>query len=546
MRKAGLLAVLVVLVASLGTAASAYAIGDTVQVTLSTDTGNTGGCELRNALAAVIDNTTENGCTVSDVNGTEDHVTFAPSVTGPIVLTAGEIAINDPESDLAIEGPGMNQLTVSGNDASRIFNVNSPGTQVIVSGLSLVHGKAPVVGSQAQGGAIEAHSQLTLNDVKLANSASTVAASSPGGLNADGGGIHATASLTLNQSVVTGNTVTANQSGTGAGEARGGGIFAEGDLDLTDSTVSGNHATAATAGMSAAQATGGIRSDTRIEMTGSTISGNVASATSTGTSGFAIARGGLLELGGMNVAPGVVEQSTIAGNTASASAPATAIEAGGMDIETDTTIRSSTIALNGPDTATADGANIRVAGGDSEIENTIIAGPRGGGMNCSNGTITSNGFNDDSSPAGASCLATPLATDLTVDPLFAAAGLAPNGGLTQTIALQPTSPVIDQGTNADLDQPNQDQRGASFLRPVDFSGLPNAGNGTDIGAFEVQQACTGFTQATPSTPCSTTPPPTPSPSQPAPAAKKKCKKTKKKGKKASVAKKKCKKKKHKK
>jgi hypothetical protein len=147
-------------------------------------------------------------------------------------------------------------------------------------------------------------------------------------------------------------------------------------------------------------------------------------------------------------------------------------------------------------------------------------------MNCA-GTLTSHGFNDDSSPAGASCLTTPLVSDLTSDPLLAAAGLANNGGLTQTIALQPTSPVIDQGTNADLTDPGQDQRGAPFPRPVDFSGLPNADNGTDIGAFEVQQACTGFTQPTPSTACPSPPgPPSPPPSgtgQRA-AAKKHCKK----------------------
>ena len=115
--------------------------------------------------------------------------------------------------------------------------------------------------------------------------------------------------------------------------------------------------------------------------------------------------------------------------------------------------------------------------------------------------------------------------------------------MTQTIALQPTSPVIDKGTAVDLVNSTQDQRGASFVRPVDFSGLanPTGGDGSDIGAFEVQQACFGFTQTTPSTACPSppSPPAQQQPTTPAPT-KKKCKKAKKA---AASAKKKCKKKK---
>ena len=172
------------------------------------------------------------------------------------------------------------------------------------------------------------------------------------------------------------------------------------------------------------------------------------------------------------------------------------------------------------------------------VENTIIADPRGLGENCVGG-LTSNGFNDDHSLPGPSCF--PVnGTDLGSNRLLAAGGLADNGGLTQTIALQPTSPMIDQGSNANLTDPNQDQRGASFLRPVDFSGLTNAGDGTDIGAFEVQQACSGFTQTTPTTACPSPPSPPPATTTPT-ANKKKCKKAKKGA--SSAKKKKCKKKK---
>ena len=531
MRARVLVAGPIAIVSSLVLAASASAIGKAAVVTTTSDSPSLTppNCSLRDAITAVTNNADAGGCVITSPGG-DDKITFAPALSGQtITLSQGEIVINNPD-DLVITGPGMNQLTVSGNDLSRVFNVQTPTS---ISGVSLVHGKAAV------GGAINSTASgpfsLVLTDVKVADSAAEATGSSVTEF-ADGGAIHSTGHLTLNQSVVTGNHATATQNGGGtqSAEARGGAIFNEDDVTLTDSTISGNQATATTDGTGQAAATAGIRSDGHLEMSGSTMSGNVANAT--GTSGDANARGALFVVAGT---ASDVEQSTIAANKADATGTGTLLRAGGLDIANDTNIWSSTIALNGPNTATnVDGANITIEGGTNEILNTIVANPRGGGKNCTGGTLTSDGFNDDFSPAAASCLTSPLATDLTSDPLLATGGLGNNGGLTQTIALQPTSPMIDKGSNASLANANQDQRGASFLRPVDFSGLPNALNGTDIGAFEVQQACSGFTQATPSTACPA--PPSPPPAQPTTPTKKKCKK---KGKKASAAKKKkCKKK----
>jgi hypothetical protein len=536
----------IAVVASLVLAASASAVGKGAVVTTTSDAAvlTPPNCSVRDAITAVTNDADFGGCVITNPGG-DDKITFAPALSGQtITLSQGEIVINDTD-DLNITGPGMNQLTVSGNDLSRVLNVLTPTT---IIGMSLVHGNAPVTGGvQAQGGAINSTAggpfSLVLTDVKVADSAATVSAAT-GNAFADGAGIHATGLLRLNQSVVTGNSATATQTGvtTNGAEARGGAIFNEDDVIIADSTISGNHATATTTGTTQAAATAGIRSDGVFEMSGSTMSGNVASATATGLTSDANARGALL----FNGANNGIEQSTIAANKADAT-PGTGgsvIRAGGLDIGSDTNILGSTIALNGPDTATnVDGANIYFEGGANEIGNTIIADPRGGGNNCAGGTFTSDGFNDDFTPAPAvaSCLDTPVSSDLTSNPLLAAVGLAPNGGLTQTIALQPTSPVIDKGTNANLTDPNQDQRGASFVRPVEFSGLTNAGNGTDIGAFEVQQACSGFTQPTPSTACPGPPsPPPPAPSTTTPT-KKKCKKAKKGA--SSAKKKKCKKKK---
>src|SRR5262249_57444788 len=49
-----------------------------------------------------------------------DVITFQSGLTGTIALTGGELDITD---DVKINGPGADKLTVSGNNASRIFHV---------------------------------------------------------------------------------------------------------------------------------------------------------------------------------------------------------------------------------------------------------------------------------------------------------------------------------------------------------------------------------------------------------------------------------------
>jgi CSLREA domain-containing protein len=65
-----------------------------------------------------------------------------------------------------------------------------------------------------------------------------------------------------------------------------------------------------------------------------------------------------------------------------------------------------------------------------------------------------------------------------------------NGGFTDTMALQGTSPAIDQGKSFGL---STDQRG--FLRPQDDPAINNAtgGDGSDIGAYENDNAQSGAT-----------------------------------------------------
>jgi len=93
-----------------------------------------------------------------------------------------------------------------------------------------------------------------------------------------------------------------------------------------------------------------------------------------------------------------------------------------------------------------------------------------------NGGMSSGDYNLIKNTNGATLTGTHNITGQ--DPLLGP--LADNGGPTQTMALQPGSPAIDQGKDAT----GTDQRG--FTRPVDVPNIPNAagGDGSDIGAFE--------------------------------------------------------------
>src|SRR6516164_3623461 len=96
-----------------------------------------------------------------------DQIVFDPSLQGQtITLTSGQLAIT---KSLDIEGLGADQLAVSGNHASRIFNI-SGGVTVTIAGLTLTDGLALQIGAQAVGGAIQnVGSTLTVADAVLSN-----------------------------------------------------------------------------------------------------------------------------------------------------------------------------------------------------------------------------------------------------------------------------------------------------------------------------------------------------------------------------------------
>src|SRR5262249_53534847 len=64
-----------------------------------------------------------------------DLIQFAPGLHGTLTLTSGELAITD---SVDISGPGANELGVSGNNASRIFEI-AAGLNVTITGLTITH-----------------------------------------------------------------------------------------------------------------------------------------------------------------------------------------------------------------------------------------------------------------------------------------------------------------------------------------------------------------------------------------------------------------------
>jgi hypothetical protein len=126
-------------------------------------------------------------------------------------------------------------------------------------------------------------------------------------------------------------------------------------------------------------------------------------------------------------------------------------------------------------------------GGSVVLKNTIMAKSTNGGnlarANPTGGTIASDGYNlcDDNT-----CIAFLGAAGDKSGSQFDAklSPLADNGGFTQTHVPQNGSAALDSGTGNGA--PASDQRG--LIRPSDDPMIPDAsgGNGSDIGAVEVQ------------------------------------------------------------
>ena len=180
-----------------------------------------------------------------------DTINFASTITGTITLGLGELIIaNEPDS-LTINGPRAKVLTVSGNNASRVFRLSDDASAAI-NNLKISNGN-----TTTNGGGISTDGELlTLTNVTVSGNRAT-----------SGGGIYNSGNvLTLNNSTVGGDNRATN--------GVGGGIYNNNGAELTlrNSTVSGN---LASSGLDPSFG-GGIANNNGAELTlkNSTISGN--------------------------------------------------------------------------------------------------------------------------------------------------------------------------------------------------------------------------------------------------------------------------------
>jgi CSLREA domain-containing protein len=334
-----------------------------------------GVCTLRDAVTEA--NGTGEADTV-DLSGVSGAITLDPAI--------GVIDITDP-GGLNINGPGPGTLTVSGGNATEIFQINPGAGDVSISGLTLTAGS-----STTDGGAIRnTGAPLTLTNVTI--SGNTAAE--------DGGGVYSESPLTVSGSTITGNTAgrgggiaqlgkyatvaIENSTISGNTAATGGGIFSNfAEVSISGSHVQNNQATGEGGGGIAAFAGS-------LSLTGSTISGNTSAQggggifsltkygttidSSTISNNTATDGGGLDILGlfGSGQNPVLVQGSTISGNRAPNGA---GIEIGYAEGSTPVTVMASTISgnLGGPDSF---GGGVLIAGGLNspfELVNSTISG----------------------------------------------------------------------------------------------------------------------------------------------------------------------------
>jgi CSLREA domain-containing protein len=220
-------------------------------------------------------------CTLRDAIASAamgDSITFDPSVAYPatITLNGQELLIY---KSLSIVGPGPSQLTIDGNDQSRIVEIALNAT-VGISGITLFQGatrgldgaedtpsSTATNGSPAYGGAVLINSGASLNldqcvlDTNSAQGgiggdavygASTTAAN---GGDASGGAIYNLGFLSCTRCALTGNSASGGSGGfvaiflagvggiTGnGGNATGGAIAGSGQVELLNSVLAANTA----------------------------------------------------------------------------------------------------------------------------------------------------------------------------------------------------------------------------------------------------------------------------------------------------------------
>jgi hypothetical protein len=212
-------------------------------------------------------------------------ITFASELQGVTSLSLGELAI---EKSITIDGPSAKDLTISGNNTSRVFSIGSDAV-VGIEGLTISNGF-----SNDRGGGIHVRSGGTLNltDVTLSNNQANNNNSFT-----SGGGIRNDGKLRITNSTLSNNQAES-----------GGGIFNTGILEVNNSTFSNNAAIRNGDAGLAAGAGGGIFT---AKENGKFSSLSVTNSTFTGNSAFY--GGGIVNF--FNTSTVKIGNTIVAGNT---------------------------------------------------------------------------------------------------------------------------------------------------------------------------------------------------------------------------------------
>jgi hypothetical protein len=235
----------------------------------------------------------------ANANAGADTIVFAKGVSGTIKLTSGELLITD---SVAINGPGANKLSVSGNNASRVFEINGgpldPTIDVTISGLTITHGYAPDDGGGIKNDVANlttlSGANLTLSADNLTQNvayessltvpADELAATLPtgdpvAGPSGFGGGVESLGgALTITACQITGNRALGGAGASRFGEALGGGISILGGsrATISNSTFSGNLARGGDNSTDGRALGGGLGTWVPATITDCTFSDNVA------------------------------------------------------------------------------------------------------------------------------------------------------------------------------------------------------------------------------------------------------------------------------
>ena len=326
--------------------------------------------------------------------------------------------------NLTIYGPGASALTISGGNNSRIFFINNAVNSCRISQLNLTGGNGTGATNNGRGGAIyNFGGGLTIDSCSLSNNTNT---GGPGGALCTAN----TGLTSIHKCLFSNNHATTSSGGAISN-------FSTSSLFVYNSTFTGNTENSSTTGG------GAILGNGRVSIYDCTFSNNSSGASR---------NGGALYINTSGFAP-LISHCTITGNTAS--------NGGGIFITpaaTAPTIYSSLIADN---TTTGTGP---------DVNGTVFSGDK----NLVSRADGSTGFIGPNDILGT--IASPV--DPMIGPLADNGGLA---GITLTHKLLTGSPAIDQG---DPGLNPFDERG--MPRPVDIPSIPNAGDGSDIGAYEVQ------------------------------------------------------------